>query len=92
VAAAAASRPLLRALAERPSPEECAALLERYVALVARAAVPEAAASAVAQRTAAARAAADARGFAACEDELSREEVACGLRAENADDLERCLP
>lgn len=92
VAAGAAARPVFRALSPRPAPADCMALLERYVELVARAADPDASASAVAERHERARAAAGERGFARCEAELTRDEVACGLRAGNADELERCLP
>ena len=87
-----ATRPALRALAERPSPEACVALLDRYVELVARAADPDASASTIAQRKETAWASAGEARFARCEAELTREEVACGLTAGNPDELERCLP
>lgn len=94
VTAVAAARPTLRALAERPSRAECMALLERYVEHTARAVDPDPAraAAAIEERMAAAAAAAGERGFPRCEAELTREEVACGLRAGSADELERCLP
>ncbi|WP_437925483.1 hypothetical protein WMF37_41520 [Sorangium sp. So ce291] len=87
-----AGRAALRRLAARPSPEACAALLDRYVELVLRAATPEPAASQVAERKALAREAAGERGFVRCEADLTQAEVACALQASNADDLERCLP
>ncbi len=87
-----AARPALRALADRPAPEACVALLDRYVELVARAADPDATAAAIAQRKETAWTAAGEPRFARCEAELTREEVACGLAAGNADELERCLP
>ncbi|KYF71363.1 hypothetical protein BE15_27200 [Sorangium cellulosum] len=87
-----AGRVVLRGLAPRPSPDACAALLDRYVELVLRAATPEPAASLVAERQALAREAAGERGFVRCEADLTQAEVACALQAGNADDLERCLP
>ncbi|MGK4002313.1 hypothetical protein WMF31_06800 [Sorangium sp. So ce1036] len=92
VAGVVAGRAALRRLAPRPSPEACAALLDRYVELVLRAATPEPAPSMVAERQALARNAAGERGFARCEADLTRAEVACALEAGSADDLERCLP
>ncbi|MDC0685861.1 MULTISPECIES: hypothetical protein [Sorangium] len=85
-------RAALRRAAPRPSAEACAALLDRYVELVLRAANPEPAASQVAERTAMAREAAGERGFVRCEADLTQAEVACALQAGTADDLERCLP
>ncbi|MCC6555028.1 MAG: hypothetical protein IT372_18830 [Polyangiaceae bacterium] len=92
VAAAVLTPTVLRRLGGRPAPEDCAALLDRYVEFVGRAAVPAPSASAIAERRAAVRAAAGDRGFARCEAELTPDEVACGLRAGNADEIERCLP
>jgi hypothetical protein len=92
VIGAALAPPVLRRLAARPSPEACQALVERYVELVARAADPSPAPSVIAERKALARAAAGDRGFARCEAELTREEVACALRVGSADEIERCLP
>lgn len=91
IGAALAPR-VYRRLAAHPSQTECAALLDHYVELVARAAQPEPAASAIAERRAAARAASATQGFSRCEDDLTRDEVTCALGAGNADDLERCLP
>jgi hypothetical protein len=87
-----AGRAALRRAAPRPSAEACAALLDRYVELVLRAANPAPAASEVAARTAMAREAAGKRGFVRCEADLTQAEVACALQAGTADDLERCLP
>lgn len=87
-----AGRAVLRRAAPRPSPEACAALLDRYVELVLRAATPEPAPSMVAERQLLARKLAGERGFVRCEAELTQAEVACALGAGSADDLERCLP
>jgi hypothetical protein len=87
-----AGRSVLRRLSTHPSPAECAALLERYAELVARAVDPVPAPSAIARRKEAARVAARERGFSRCEAELTQAEVACALQAGSADDLERCLP
>ncbi|EYF04226.1 hypothetical protein [Chondromyces apiculatus] len=91
---AAALRPVLRAMDERPSSEECVELLDRYVEHVAHAAVADQPrfVVAIAERRAAARAVVEERGFPRCEAELTRDEVRCGLQASNADELERCLP
>jgi len=90
-AAAAVAPSALRRLAGRPAAEDCAALLDRYVEHVARAVSPEPAAARIAERKELARAAAGERGFARCEAELTPDEVACGLRAGSADEIERCL-
>lgn len=92
VGAAALAPSVARRLAGRPAPEDCAALLDRYVELVARAVSPESSTAAIAERKALAQAAVGARGFARCEAELTPDEVACGLRAGSADEIERCLP
>ena len=87
-------RAAFRAVAGRPTSAECLALLDRYVEHVAHAAVADQArfAVAVAERRAAAKAVVAERGFPRCETELTHDEVACGLQASNADELERCLP
>lgn len=87
-----AGRAVLRGLSARPTRETCAALLERYVELSLRAAIPEPAAALLAERKALAREAAGERGFARCETDLTQAEVTCALQAGNVDDLERCLP
>jgi hypothetical protein len=89
---AVGGRALLRRFSERPSPEECTALLDRYVELCVRAAMPQPVPSILADRRAAARTLAGERGFVRCEADLTRTEVACALQAGSADDLERCLP
>ncbi|AKT42811.1 hypothetical protein [Chondromyces crocatus] len=94
IGGAVASRPLMRVMAERPTSEECLTLLDRYVELVAHAvdATPSRFAAIVTERRAAASAVVSEQGFPRCQSELTREEVTCGLRANSADDLERCLP
>lgn len=82
-AALAAGRPLARRLAQHPTPERCAAMLDRYAEHEARArnrALPRA------------RVPLDAPDVARCTRELTETEVACALRAGWADELERCLP
>jgi hypothetical protein len=90
VGSVVAGRALLRRFAPHPSAAECSTLLEHYAGLVARATSPSA--PLVAERKAMARSAFHERGFARCEVDLTRAEVACALQAGNADDLERCLP
>ena len=82
-AALAASRPLARRLARHPTPERCAAMLERYAEQEARARsrVP-----------APARVPLDAPDVARCTRDLTDDEVECAIKSGWADELERCLP
>ena len=59
VVSVVAGRAVLRGLAPRPSPDECAALLDRYVELVLRTATPEPAAAQIADHACLADAGAD---------------------------------
>jgi|HubBroStandDraft_6_1064221.scaffolds.fasta_scaffold388197_2 hypothetical protein len=81
----AAGRPVVRRLSRHPTPERCAAMLDRYAEQEARArdrrpVLPPPARSL------------DAPEVTACVRELLDAEVACALRAGWADELERCLP
>jgi hypothetical protein len=87
---AAASRPVLRRLAARPSREQCGRMLDRYAEEEARAADP------VRGEKGGSLDGAPARTIAAatldrCTHDLTEEEVACALRSNGADELERCL-
>jgi len=88
--AAVAARPVLQRLAAHPSREQCGRMLDRYAEEEARAADPvraekgrsldEAPASNIAAAT-----------LDRCTHDLTQEEVACALRSNSADELERCL-
>ncbi len=88
--AAVAARPVLRRLAPHPSREQCGRMLDRYAEEEARAADPvraekgrsldEAPSSSIAAAT-----------LERCTHDLTQEEVACALRSNGADELERCL-
>jgi hypothetical protein len=82
-AALAAGRPIYRRLAPHPTPERCAAMLERYAEQEARARnrtpVPS-------------HLPLDAPEVARCTRELTDAEISCALQAGYADELERCLP
>lgn len=72
--------------------EECARLLDRFVAFRMLAADPKASARTIESRQAAARdnlSTADA--LASCSAKLTEESAACADRAESADELERCF-
>jgi hypothetical protein len=83
VAAVATGRPLARRLVRHPTPERCAAMLERYGEQEARAR---------SRAPAGKRVPFDAPDVARCTRELTDDEVACALRSGYADELERCLP
>ncbi|MRG95236.1 hypothetical protein [Polyangium spumosum] len=88
-----ASKPLRRALAAHPSPETCAALLDRYVEHVVHAIDAKPPAAELAARKAQARSIAGGdRKFARCPTYLTADEAECAMRAGNADEFERCLP
>jgi hypothetical protein len=82
-AALAAGRPLARRLARHPTPERCAAMLERYAEQVARARE---------RLPSGRRVPLDAPEVTRCTRDLTDGEVACALAAGWADELERCLP
>ena len=88
--AAVAARPLLHRLAAHPSRDQCVKMLDRYAEEEARAADPargekgppldEAPARTIASTT-----------LDHCTHDLTEAEVACALRSNGADELERCL-
>lgn len=82
-AAIAIARPVIRRLSPHPPKERCAAMLDRYAEHQARAAnrIP-----------ASPRLSPDAPEAARCARELTVDEVECAMRANDADQLERCLP
>jgi len=82
-AALAAGRPLARRLARHPTPERCAAMLERYAEQEARAR---------SRTPTGARVPLDASDVTRCTRDLTDAEVECALKAGWADELERCLP
>jgi hypothetical protein len=83
VVALVAAGPIARRLARHPTPERCAAMLERYAEQEARARsrVPVVAPLPL-----------DAPEVVRCTRDLTDEEVGCALAAGYADALERCLP
>jgi hypothetical protein len=82
-AALAAGRPLARRLARHPTPERCAAMLERYAQQEARAR----------DRLPVARPVPlDGPQVSRCARDLTDAEVDCALKSGGADELERCLP
>ena len=90
-----AGRAVLRRTAAHPTRDECDALLDRYVEhLVAAEGGPlPVPPQVLADRRARARAKAAADPeFARCPTALTREEATCALRANGADEFERCLP
>ncbi len=93
LAAIIATGPVRRRFAEHPSPEECVALLDRYVEHVVRAADPKVPGGDLSARQAQARALSSTDpAFARCTTSLTRKEAECAMRANNADEFERCLP
>jgi hypothetical protein len=86
-------RSIRRTLAEHPSKEVCQAMLDRYVEHLVHAIDPTPSASDLNNRKAQARAmAAEDQTFARCPTHLTRDEANCALKANNADEFERCLP
>jgi hypothetical protein len=83
VAILAAGRPLVRRLSRHPTPERCAAMLERYAEQEARAQD---------RAPTGARVPLDAPDVAHCARDLTDAEVTCALQSGYADELERCLP
>ena len=88
-----ASKPLRRLLAAHPTPDTCAALLDRYVEHTVHAIDAKPPASELLARKAQARtiAGSDPK-FARCPTYLTVDEAECAMRAGNADEFERCLP
>lgn len=87
------SKPIRRSLAAHPSSDTCAALLDRYVEHVVHAINDKPPASDLTSRKAQARtiASTDPK-FARCPTYLTVDEAECAMRANNADEFERCLP
>ena len=86
-------RSIRRTLAEHPSQEVCQAMLDRYVEHVVYAIDPKPGVSDLNNRKAQARElAAKDQAFARCPTHLTRDEADCALKANNADEFERCLP
>jgi hypothetical protein len=82
-AAVVIGRPIARRLAPHPSPDRCAAMLDRYAehrAAQYNRARPEG------------RLGAGAPDAMRCARELTQGEVECAMKANNADEVERCLP
>ena len=71
--------------------EECARLLDRFVAFRMLAADPKANAFTIQSRQAAARESLSTDALASCSAKLTEESAACADRAESADELERCF-
>lgn len=80
----AGGRPVWRRLGRHPTPERCAAMLDRYAEQQARAYERAPAAPAAPH-------ALDAPDVLRCTRDLTDAEVACALQAGWADELERCL-
>jgi hypothetical protein len=82
-AALAAYRPIARRLAKHPTPEHCAAMLERWSEQEARSRnrqpTPE-------------HVTVNAPDVRRCTADLTEAEVDCALKAGYVDELERCLP
>jgi hypothetical protein len=71
---------------------ECNELLDRYVELLVRSDRPEVNAGELVKLQAEARSkAASDPAFANCTKEVSRSQLECAMRAQNADLLEQCL-
>jgi hypothetical protein len=87
---AVAARPLFRRLAAHPSREQCGKMLDRYAEEEARAADPSRGEKGGSLDGAPARTIA-ASTLERCTHDLTEEEVACALRSNGADELERCL-
>lgn len=83
---------LVAACDEHISTEQCDALLDRYVELLAASDGREAGAEELLrlQREARMRAALDPE-FSRCTEEVSKRQLECAMRAPSADEIERCL-
>jgi hypothetical protein len=84
------ARAILRRLGPHPSPDQCAAMLERYAEHQARAADLSERPSRHAAPDGGQKA--SPAEVARCARELTSGEFDCAMRANNADELERCLP
>ncbi len=73
-------------------PNECKALLDRYVELLVHADHPDAGGDEIVRLQAEARTeAAGDPAFARCSNEVSRSQYECAMQATNPDQLEQCL-
>lgn len=86
-------RSIRRTLAEHPSKEVCQAMLDRYVEHIVYAIEPKPKAAELNRFKAQAREhAAEDQAFARCPTYMTRDEADCALKANTADEFERCLP
>jgi hypothetical protein len=92
IAAGLCAAPLVVACDERITATQCEAMLDHYVAVLARSDGRKPSPEEVLrlQREARAKAAGDPE-FQRCTREVSRKQLECALRAPSADDVERCL-
>jgi hypothetical protein len=83
---------LAQGCGKRPSPDECAALLDHYVELLVNSDRPGTNAAELQKLQLQARdKAREDPEFAACTERVSRRELDCAMSASNADLLEQCL-
>lgn len=86
-------RSIRRTLAEHPSKEVCQAMLDRYVEHIVYAIEPKPKAAELNRFKAQAREhAAEDQAFVRCPTYMTRDEADCALKANTADEFERCLP
>jgi len=84
--------PLCGCRSPRVTPQECTALLDRYVEQLLRRDDPDASPSLIEKKQAEARQkAASHHDFLRCPERVSHEEMQCALHSANADATERCL-
>ena len=90
--AIAASLIALPACRKKATPAECDALVDRFAALAAQEALPDASADEVqiAQKKVRAEAA-DDDDFRACAGRVTEDELACAMKAQTPDAFEACL-
>lgn len=93
VAGFVAAKRVWRGFAASPTPEQCTALLDRYLDHKSRQRDPELDDNDIARARQKARADEPAylSDLAACRDQLTAAEVECGIATSNVDDLERCV-
>lgn len=91
--ATAGAMVLLQAGCSKPlSPQECNALLDRYVDMLARSRTPDASVEDILELQARARReAASDREFSRCATKVSRSQFECAMSAPDVDKLEQCL-
>jgi len=93
VLAVVLSRPVERLLAARPTAQQCRELLALYLAHVRRAQVPAATSATIAAagKRVAQRPDRFRQELSSCQQQLTEEQVLCGLRSTNVDGFERCM-